>query len=105
MRKYLTLAEVKEYLDAEANTRELGKFSSTAREHATTFSKVSKETAVEIVKKIMESGIQEEYAVKVADLLPSTPEEVRAIFQKEMAFDENTISTVLSIVKKYTGKE
>lgn len=105
MRKYLTLAEVKVYLDAEASTRELGKFSSAAREHAATFSKVSTEVANELVEKLMKANLSEESAVKIVDILPATPEEVRAILQKENDVDENKVSAVMEILKNASLKE
>ncbi|MEM3444522.1 MAG: RNA polymerase [Thermoplasmata archaeon] len=101
MRRYLTLAEVKEYLDAETNSRKLGKFSSAAREHAGNFSKLDVEKAKKLVEELMEAKFSEEVSVKAADILPATPEEVRAILQKEPDMDENKVSAMLTIVKKY----
>lgn len=104
MRKYLTLSEVKAYLDAEAATRELGKFSSAAREHAAAFSKLSPKVASRLVEELMNANISEEYAVKLVDILPKTAEEVRAIFQKENV-DEAKLSAVLEILKKAEQSE
>lgn len=101
MRKYLTLAEVKEYLDAETKLRPLGKFSSAAREHAGNFSKLDVENAKKLVEELMAAKFSEEISVKAVDILPATPEEVRAILQKEPNIDENKVSTMLAIVKKY----
>ncbi|MEM3396364.1 MAG: RNA polymerase [Thermoplasmata archaeon] len=105
MRKYLTLAEVKDYLDAEANTRELGRFSSAAREHAGNFTKLDAKDAKKLVEELIEAKFSEEVSVKLADILPATPEEVRAVLQKESDVDENRVSTALEIVKKYISKK
>ncbi|MCX8173233.1 MAG: RNA polymerase [Thermoplasmata archaeon] len=105
MRKYLTLAEVKEYLDAEANTRELGKFSSAAREHAGNFARLSAKETKKLIEELLNAKFSEEVAVKIADILPATPEEARAVLQKEVDVDENKVSTALEIVKKYIPKK
>lgn len=105
MRKYLTLAEVKEYLDTEANTRELGRFSSAAREHTGNFAKLSPNEAKKLVEELMNAKFSEEVAVKIADILPVTPEEVRAILQKELDTDENRVSAVIEIVRKYISRK
>jgi DNA-directed RNA polymerase subunit F len=40
--------------------------------------------------------------VKIADLLPSYPEDVRAIFSKErLVIDPKTIDLIIGVVSKY----
>jgi DNA-directed RNA polymerase subunit F len=104
MRKYLTLAEVKDFLDNEAKTRELGKYSNSAREHASTFSKLDVKSAQKLLSELMELKIREEHAVKIVDVLPKTPEEARAILQNEPDIDENKIGKILELIKEYGAK-
>jgi len=98
--KYATLSEVKDLLSkVEEKTIE----QRIAQEHSEQFAvldaKKSRKLAVELGKI---DYIGDFLAVKIADLLPQTTDELRAIFAKERINLETTeVEKILSIVKKY----
>jgi len=48
------------------------------------------------------NGVTEYAAVKIADLLPECPEDVRAIFSKErLNADPKAIDQIIEVVSKY----
>jgi len=101
--QYVTLAEVRDLLSEEHEKRDLQNSQKAAMEHARTVSPLSAEDAKKIVEEIRAvNGVTEYAAVKVADLLPRYPEDVRAIFSKERINAEpKTIDQILEIVGKY----
>lgn len=83
-KKYLTLAEVREILDEISKERELSDFQKNALKHAEEFSKVKPQNAKKLKEKLMKVDIvNEKYAVKIIDIMPRTPDEVRVIFSKD----------------------
>ncbi|HID73777.1 MAG TPA: RNA polymerase [Thermoplasmata archaeon] len=105
MEKYVTLSEVKKLLEKAGEERDLTYEQRTALQHASGFVHLSPTKSRKIVKELMKmERINEFYACKVADLLPTDPSEVRAIFMKER-FDltEDEIAEILGIVAKYRG--
>lgn len=103
--RLVSLAEVKQMLEAAQEGREeLTYEQKIALEHARRFARLDDKTAAKLVAAIMKilPGVEEKYAVRVADLLPQHEDDVRAIFQKsrhELA-DED-IEKVLSIVDEH----
>ncbi|MCL1978713.1 MAG: RNA polymerase Rpb4 family protein [Methanomassiliicoccaceae archaeon] len=100
---YVTLAEVRDLLTEEHEKRELLTSQKAAMEHARAVCTLSVENADALAKEILAIGGVTEYAaVKVADLLPQYPEDVRAIFSKErIAIEPKTIEKVIEVVSKY----
>ena len=103
--QYVTLAEVRDLLRSEAEKRELITSQNYALDHA---QKVCPELPLESAKAIIEevSQLEEEVsdavAVKIADILPKYPEDVRAIFSKErIVLDNDKINEIIDIVAKY----
>lgn len=104
MEDFLTLAEVKELLQKEKKERgELSSDQGYALQHAETFARLTAKKAVKLVKELLEvEFIAPALAVKLADLLPTQPEEVRAIFSKERVTpSKEDTEQILSIVAKY----
>jgi len=101
--QYVTLAEVRDLLTEEHEKRELFSSQKNAMEHARTISPLSVEDTKKIVEEVRAiHGITDYAAVKIADLLPNYPEDVRAIFSKErLNADPKTIEQVLGVVSKY----
>jgi len=101
--QYLTLAEVRDLLTEEHENRELVASQKNAMGHAMTVCKLPAADARKLVEEIVAiEGVSEYAAVKVADLLPKYPEDVRAIFSKErIAIDPKTINQVIEVVSKY----
>ena len=83
--RYVTLAEVKEMLEAEAGSREFTPEQRLALEHAKG-AKMSAEQARELKGKLLELKFvadlnnAEAVAVKITDLLPTHFDDVRLIF-------------------------
>lgn len=104
--QYVTLAEVRELLTAEAEKRGpdfLLASQKHALEHAQTVCSISLEQANAIVEEVLKyEFVTESVAYKIADILPKYPEDVRAIFSKERVTLENSeIQGILDIVAKH----
>ena len=94
---------MKELLTEESEKRELLTSQKSALEHA---QKVSYLSAEDTQKLIEEVGgldfVDSRLAVKIADILPKYPNDVRAIFYKErIELTADRISSILDIVRKY----
>ena len=72
-----------------------------ALDHAQKTCSISKEKAEAIVAAASKLDfVTEPVAVKIADLLPEYPEDVRAIFSKErVTLDQDQIESILEIVR------
>jgi len=103
--RLVTLAEVKAMLEkAQEGRPELTYEQKIALEHARRFSRVTVPVARKIVAELRKAmpDVEEKYAVRVADLLPQHPDDVRAIFQKARAdLDDAAIERVLAIVDEH----
>ncbi|MFA6805721.1 MAG: hypothetical protein WCQ23_00410 [Candidatus Methanomethylophilaceae archaeon] len=101
--QYVSLAEVRDLLTAENEKRELLTTQKAAMEHARTVCPISTEDAKAIIAEVSEiPDITEYVAVKIADMLPQYPEDVRAILSKErIALDAAATNKVIEIVSKY----
>jgi DNA-directed RNA polymerase subunit F len=101
--QYVTLAEVRDLLTEEHEKRELLTSQKAAMEHARTVCTLSTEAVKAIVEEVSQiKGVTEYAAVKIADMLPQYPEDVRAIFSKErLNVDQKTIDEIIEAVGKY----
>lgn len=82
--RYVTLAEVKHSLLLEEKRRELLASQRAALDHARTVCALSLESADSIVKEVKQfDDISDLAAIKIADITPKYPEDVRSIFFKE----------------------
>jgi DNA-directed RNA polymerase subunit F len=102
--KNLSLAEIKDLLEKEKASRtSLSMEQQYALAHAQTFAKVTPETAAKLVKELMEIPLMSDAnAVKIADVLPTQADDVRAIFAKErFALAKEDMDRVLEIVRQY----
>ena len=85
----LTLAEVKDILSNIAEERrekglEIGYGFRKALHHADQFSKISGEKSRELVNKLLElEKMKPVIAVRIADIMPQSRDEVRSIYAKE----------------------
>ncbi|HOA69416.1 MAG TPA: RNA polymerase Rpb4 family protein [Methanosarcina thermophila] len=85
----LTLAEVKELLTKIADERweqglEIGYSFRKALHHAELFSKISGEKSRELVNKLLElEKMKPSIAIRIADILPQSRDEIRSIYAKE----------------------
>ena len=101
--QYVTLAEVRDLLAEEAEKRELLTSQKQALEHAQTVSSLSLESVNALIAEVSQMEIvTDAIAVKIADLLPRYPEDVRAIFSKErVVLEPEQIDGIIDIVAKY----
>ncbi len=102
-KKVVTLAEVKEILSERQNDGELTAEQKLAMEHATKFARTDAKKAKKLTKDLLELGfVSEVNAAKIADLMPTTADDVRLVFSKERAsVEKKDIEKVLSVVEKY----
>lgn len=102
--RYVSVAEVRDLLEAEVEVRGMENMLASQKaslDHAQKTCSISKEKADAIIAAV--SGfdfVTEPVAVKIADLLPEYPEDVRAIFSKErVTLEPEQIESILEIVR------
>lgn len=103
--RLVTLAEVKSLLEkAQKDRAELTYEQKIALEHAKRFARVDVKVAKAIAKGIQDAmpGIEEKFALRVADLLPQHPDDVKAIFQKSRhEMGDADVAKVLAVVDEH----
>lgn len=100
----VSVPEVLEILQADQTRRaELAYEQKLALEHATTFSRVPAEKARELKAKLREiPRVQEHHAVKLIDLAPTHPDDVRAIFARDRSpLEKDDIDKILEAVRSF----
>ncbi len=100
----IPLAEVKNILKKVSKERkELIYEQKIALEHAQKFAKLPVKKTQDLIKELEGlEFIDENRAIRIADLLPTTEDDVKTIFAKErITLSEKDIKTVLDIVKKH----
>ena len=109
----LTLAEAKDKLHALKRTSEEEKQEGEeeiryerrkASEHTTKFAKLGAEESRTLINELLElSKMKEEIAVRIADLLPKSKDEVRAIYAKErFTLNDTDIEKILDCAAEHT---
>ncbi len=100
--KVVSLEEVKNLLSKEEKKRELSYEKRLALDHAKTFSNINITTTKKLVQELTKlERISEPIAYKIAELLPTHPDDVRAIFAKErFNLEEKEIKQIIEIVTK-----
>jgi len=106
--RLVSLAEVKAMLEkAQSDRTELTYEQKIALEHARRFARVDAKTARKVADAILAAmpGVEEKFAIRVADLLPQHPDDVRAIFQKSRHdLTDADIAKVIAVVdENYTA--
>ena len=102
--KPVPLAEVKNILKKISKDRkEMIYEQKVALEHATKFGKLTIKKTDDMIKDLMENkDITELNAIKIADILPRTEDDIKTIFAKErITISGNDIKKILDIVAKY----
>jgi DNA-directed RNA polymerase subunit F len=107
--EYLTVSEVKELLqDVEAERaadeeRDLRYELARAIEHVNRFAVLDAEESVELVEELLElEKVDEVTAFKIADLLPQSRDELRAVYaQERYALSGEELDDILNVVAKY----
>jgi len=102
--KPVSLSEVKSILKkVEKERGEMLYEQKIALEHAHKFAKMPVKKTTDLVKELSKlEFLQEIHVYKIADILPTTEDDIKTIFAKErMTLGENEIKNILEIVKKY----
>lgn len=106
----LTLAEVKEILSRIAEERrdqglEIGYGFRKALHHADQFSKVSGEKSRELINRLLElEKMKPVIAVRIADILPQSRDEIRSIYAKEKyTLSNEELDQILDYVMETLG--
>ena len=102
--KPVSISEVKNILKkVEKDRKELLYEQKIALEHAHKFSKLSVKKTEGLIKELLKlEFLHEIHAYKIADILPSTDDDVKTIFAKErITLSENDIKKILDLVEKY----
>ena len=103
--KSVSLAEVKNILKKISKERkDLLYEQKIALEHAERFAKLSaKQTKDLITELLKQDHVEEIHAYKIADILPLTEDDVKAIFAKERYTpNDKEVKNILEIVKKHS---
>ena len=105
----VTLPEVRELLDQvreerEKEAKELGYELRKAIAHAETFSKLDSKRSRELVGELLKlEKIKPEIAIRIADILPLSYDEIRSIYAKERyTLTEQELKEILDLVVKFT---
>jgi DNA-directed RNA polymerase subunit F len=103
--KHLTIPEVHELLLKEQGKRELTYEQKLVLQHCELLQRFDARTAQKLIAELEKvERVSTPLAHKIAELLPTHPDDVRAIFSKErFTLDEKTITAILATVAKYTG--
>lgn len=103
--RLVSLAEVKAMLEkAQKDRVELTYEQKIALEHAKRFARVDAKTAKALTAAIVAAlpGLEEKFALRVADLLPQHPDDVKAIFQKSRHnLSDEDLAKVLAVVDEH----
>jgi DNA-directed RNA polymerase subunit F len=103
--RLVSLAEVKAMLEkAQKERAELTYEQKIALEHAKRFARVDVATAKKLVEAVKAAlpGLEEKFALRVADLLPQHPDDVKAIFQKSRhELSDEDVAKVLAVVDEH----
>jgi DNA-directed RNA polymerase subunit F len=99
----VALANVKQLLTEEAGRRTLPREALLAQQHAELFTKLSVEDTHKLVEELRTLPyVDSALAVKLADVLPQFPEEVRLLFSKErVVLDEAQLTRLLETIAHY----
>ena len=101
--KLLSLGEVKKLLEKEGKERELTPEQMLALQHTETFAKLGPVKVKKLVSELTKmEHVNEFHAYKIADLLPTHPDDVRAVFAKErFTLGKEEIEKVIKVVENY----
>jgi DNA-directed RNA polymerase subunit F len=97
------LAKVKDLLGEEAARRTLPREAGLAHQHAEQFARLTTEQTAKLLGDLRALPfVDANVAVKIADVLPQYPEEIRLLFSKErVALDEEQVAKILEIVSHH----
>ena len=99
----VSLSVVRQRLTEEAAKRTLPREATLAQQHAEGFARLAPEKTAELIAKLRELPyVDAAMAVKLADVLPEWPEEIRLLYSKErVLLDEAQLTRLLEILAEY----
>ncbi|HTT14636.1 MAG TPA: RNA polymerase [Thermoplasmata archaeon] len=99
----VSLSRVKDLLTEEATHRTLPREAGLALQHAELMVRLTAEQTDRLIAELRALPyVDAAIAVKVADVLPQYPEEIRLLFSKErVTLDEAQVTRLLEIVAQY----
>jgi DNA-directed RNA polymerase subunit F len=103
--KIISIAEVKNILKKISKERkELIYEQRIALEHAEIFAKLTAKQTKDLIAELMKlDHVEELHAYKIADILPKTEDDIKAIFAKERYTpNDKEIKNILEIIKKHS---
>jgi len=97
------MPEAKKIMLSREKKKELSYEQKLALEHLNKFTKISPSNAEKFLEELSKVlRMSEETMVKILDLTPKTPDELRMIFAREkFSLKDKEIKKILEIVKKY----
>lgn len=101
--RYVSIAEVKKILGKEQKNRELTHEQKLVLEHAQKFAKIGVTKTKELINELKKiEKVSEPVAYKIADLLPTHPDDIKVIFAKErVTLNKEETDQIIGLVKKY----
>jgi DNA-directed RNA polymerase subunit F len=101
----VTMSEASEVLEERKKEGELGYEQKLALEHVKKFSKLSSSEAKKLKKEIMDMGIGEAAATKVADIVPTDIIQLKqTLIIERKTVDEGTVQNIMKAVESHRGK-
>jgi len=99
----VSLAQVKQLLTDEASRRTLPREATLAQQHGELFARLSVEDTNKLIQELRELPyVDAALAVKLADVLPQYPEEIRLLFSKErVVLDDAQLTRLLETIAHY----
>jgi DNA-directed RNA polymerase subunit F len=97
--KPLSLSEVNDILSEKQESEKINQ----VKDFAKKFLKIKSEDSKKLNKELEEMGLiklKQENIAKIIDIMPEDADDVRKIFA-EVSLDENEISKILEVTKKY----
>jgi len=101
-KRFVPIAEVKELLKERAKDSELTYEQSLTAKYAEKFSHLSKAKAEKLIEELKEiEGMNDEFAIKLADVLPSDKELLELMVPKHAKIKNEDVDKILKIIKKH----
>jgi DNA-directed RNA polymerase subunit F len=102
--KPVGMPEAKKIMSSHEKSEELSYEQKLAMEHLNKFTKISYEDAEKFLGEVSQVlRMSPETMVKILDIMPQTPDELRMIFAREkFSLKEDEIQKILELTKKYT---
>jgi DNA-directed RNA polymerase subunit F len=101
--RQISTVEVRELLEKERTKRELTNEQKMALQHAQTFVRLNASDTKKLIKELKKiEKLSDQAIYKTAEILPTHPDDVRAILAKERyTLEKGEVEEIVQIVKKY----